>query len=135
MPDSARPSWARYALELAKAASLRSEDPYLKVGACVLREDKSVAGVGYNGPPAGINIDWSDRDERRKRVVHAEINALRHTRPGEPHLLACTLLPCNDCLKTIAAYGVKQVWYEEVYDKDLSSLALAQEFKISLIKI
>ena len=133
--SSIRTSWGEYALELAKAASIRSEDPYLKVGACVLREDNSVAGVGYNGSPSGVNIDWSDRDERRRRVVHAEINALRYSTPGECSLLACTLLPCNDCLKTIAAHGIKQVIYKDVYDKDQTSLSLAREFKITLIKL
>ena len=132
---STRLGWGEYALKLAQAAAERSEDPYIKVGACVLRNDKSVAGVGYNGPPSKINIDWSNRDERRKRVIHAEINALRYSTPGECSLLACTLLPCNDCLKTIAAHGIKQVIYSEVYEKDQTSLDLAREFRISLIKL
>ena len=127
-----RLSWDEYAIGLAQAASLRSEDPYVKVGACVLRNDKSVAGVGYNGPPSKINIAWNDRDERRKRVIHAEINALRYSTPGECCLLACTLLPCNDCLKTIAAHGIKRVVYKEVYDKDQTSLDLAREFGMTL---
>ena len=49
-----RLDWEEYALELARVASLRSEDPFMKVGACVLRNDNSVAGVGYNGAPPGI---------------------------------------------------------------------------------
>ena len=130
-----RPSWDEYALSLAKSASCRSEDPHLQVGACILREDNSVAGLGYNGSPAGIDIDWEDRDERRSRVIHAEINALRYTLPGECSLLACTHLPCNDCLKTIASYGVSRVVYEEVYERDESSLHLCNEFGIKLIQI
>ena len=59
-----RISWEEYALELAKVSSRRSEDPYVQVGACILRLDNSVAGLGYNGAPNGIEIDWSDRDER-----------------------------------------------------------------------
>lgn len=79
-----RLTWAEYALAMADVARLRSEDPYVKVGACVLRHDHSVAGVGYNGAPPGVEIDWSDRDERRKRVIHAETNALRYVSPGKP---------------------------------------------------
>ena len=41
-----RLSWEQYALMIAKVASARSEDPYQKVGACVLRNDFSVASVG-----------------------------------------------------------------------------------------
>ena len=101
---SMRIDWERYALSLAKVAALRSEDPFVKVGACVLRHDNSVASLGYNGAPPKINIDWSDRDERRRRVIHAEANALRYVKPQECRLLACTLLPCNDCLKLISSY-------------------------------
>ena len=106
--------WENYAIDLALVASRRSEDPYLKVGACILREDYSVASLGYNGAPPKIEIDWTDRDERRKRVIHAETNALRYIKPNEGYLLACTHLPCNDCLKNIAYSGIKYVFYKEV---------------------
>jgi dCMP deaminase len=88
-----RPSWEEYALLLANTASLRSEDPYIKCGACVLRHDNSVAGLGYNGSPPGYNIDWTDRDARRPFVSHAERSALRYCKPGEAKLIAITLSP------------------------------------------
>ena len=134
MPNesNSRINWREYALELARVASARSEDPYVKVGACALRHDHSVAGLGYNGAPPGIDIDWSDRNERRKRVIHAEVNALRYVTPGECLFLACTLLPCNDCLKTISSYGIKEVIFKEIYELDDSSLELAKEFDIEL---
>lgn len=127
-----RLSWEEYALSLAKTASLRSEDPYVKVGACVLRDDWSVAGVGYNGAPVGVEIDWSDRDERRKRVIHAELNALRYVRPSEGYLLACTLLPCRSCIQAVAANGIKHILYEDIYKVDNFALTLCEEFKIGL---
>lgn len=130
-----RLSWEQYALELAKTAARRSEDPYVQVGACALRHDNSVAGLGYNGPPRGINIDWSNRDERRKRVIHAELNCLAYAKPYEVRLLACTLLPCSSCLQIIAAYGIQNVVYQDVYDKDNFALILAKEFNINLIKL
>jgi len=130
-----RISWEQYALELAKTGSRRSEDPYKKVGSCALRHDKSVAAIAYNGPPSGIEIDWSNRDERRKRVIHSEINCLAYCKPGEIWLLACTLLPCHACMQTIGAYKIKKVIYEEVYDKDDFSLTLAREYNIELIQL
>ena len=130
-----RLSWEHYAMGLAEAASLRSEDPYVKVGAVVFRHDWSVAGVGYNGAPSGIQIDWSDRDERRKRVVHAEINALRYVRPNEAKVLACTLLPCSACVRTIAAHGIKTVLFDKVYDIDDLALTLCKEFDIELYSV
>jgi dCMP deaminase len=95
----------------------------------------SVAGVGYNGLPPDIDIDWSDRDERRLHIVHAEINALAYTRPGECGLIAVTLLPCNPCLTVIARYGIKKIVYQSVYDKDETTLRLAAKFGIELKQI
>lgn len=130
-----RLKWEEYALLLAKTASLRSEDPYKKVGSCALRHDKSVAAVGFNGAPRGVSIDWSDRNERRKRVIHSEINCLSYCKPNEIWLLACSLLPCHSCLQTIASFNIKTVVYEEVYDKDDLTLTLAKEFGIELIQL
>tara|TARA_B100000959_G_C14928811_1_gene602687 strand:- start:1186 stop:1662 length:477 start_codon:yes stop_codon:yes gene_type:complete len=133
MPSGAgRIDWRRYALKLALVASERSEDPFLKVGACVLRSDNSVAGLGYNGAPPGINLNWENRDERRLRVVHAETNALRYCEPGRCSILACSHLPCNDCLKTIATYGIREVIFNEVYIRDISSLDVAGDLGIKL---
>tara|TARA_Y100000310_G_scaffold344778_1_gene459447 strand:+ start:111 stop:527 length:417 start_codon:yes stop_codon:yes gene_type:complete len=127
-----RIDWETYALKLAFVASERSEDPWVKVGACALRGDNSIAGIGYNGAPPGIEIDWKNRDERRRRVVHAEVNALRYVRPGECDLLASTLLPCNDCLRMIASYGIKRIIFKDNYERDPSTTELAGLFGIDL---
>jgi|10_taG_2_1085330.scaffolds.fasta_scaffold00617_10 dCMP deaminase len=131
-PKKPRLDWKNYALKLAYVASERSEDPFMKVGACLLRPDHSVASLGYNGAPPGVNISWINRDERRKKVVHAEINALRYVKPGECELLACTHIPCNECLRTIAAYGIKEVVFNETYSRDMSSLNMSKTFGVKL---
>ena len=128
-------NWSEYALELAFTVAKKSKDPWRKVGACLLRHDKTVASVGYNGFPIGMKEDWSDRERRRKFVVHAEQNALRYVRPGECSLLAVTLLPCNDCLKVVASYGIAVIVYAEEYEHDPSTLELAEMFGIELQKI
>jgi dCMP deaminase len=130
-----RPGWEEFALIMARAAAQRSEDPYVQVGACVLRHNNSVAGVGYNGAPEGIEIDWSDRDIRRRYAVHAETNCLRYCKPGECRLIATTLLPCPDCMKQIASYGIKTAVFSEMYDKDTSALDVANVFGIKVVQI
>jgi dCMP deaminase len=125
-------SWEEYAIALAGVAALKSKDPYVKVGCCLLRHDNTIASLGYNGFPSGVEEDWSDRDERRKYVNHSEQNALRFVKPNECYLAAITLLPCNDCLKSLASYGIKKVIYREVYDRDDSSLIMANKFGIEL---
>ena len=130
-----RLNWQEYGIELAKTAASRSEDPFVQVGCCIFRPDNSVASLGYNGAPPGINIDWSDRDERRKRVIHAETNALKHIKPNEADRMFVTLMPCGDCIKNAASYGIKQVFYIKVYSLDETARNLALEFGINLKQI
>lgn len=127
--------WDHYALLLANVAAMKSKDPWKKVGCCLLRSDNSIASVGFNGFPAGMEEDWSDRDRRRMFVCHAEQNALRYITPGEASTAASTLLPCNDCLKSLASYGIKKVIYSEVYNRDDSSILLSKCFGITLTQI
>jgi deoxycytidylate deaminase len=68
-------------------------------------------------------------------VIHAEQNALRYVKPNECALIAVTLLPCNDCLKAIASHGIKTVVYQDIYEKDETTIELAKDFGIELIRI
>lgn len=121
-----RLSIEEYGLELADAASRRSEDLFFQVGAVILRADKTVASIGYNGAPSGVEIDWQNRERRRGYVIHAELNALRYVTPDEISggLIACTHHPCAGCLRMIAAYGLTKIVYRHeidwsVYNKEL----------------
>ena len=97
---------------MAEAAATRSQDKHHQVGAALLRRDNTVAAVGYNGAPPGLDIDWADRDGRRPYVIHAEANALRYVHPGEVRLLATTMMPCTRCVLLIASYGIKEVVFD-----------------------
>ena len=134
-----RISFIEAAIQTAKIWSSRSEDPHKKVGVCILNKDGRVLSVGYNGllPNFNINEDFfSDRDNRRKYMIHAEINALSLVKRGDqPHLLASTLLPCSNCATNIVAYGVKSVVYSEEYDKDTTAKEIFKFYNIELIKI
>lgn len=121
-------------MQIAQVAALKSKDQWRKVGAVILREDNTIGGIGYNGFPAGTKEDWENREERRLLVVHAEQNALRYLKPGEGKTLYSTLLPCNNCLKTIAAYHIKRVLYKDIYQTDPSSLTIAEKLDIELIQ-
>jgi dCMP deaminase len=126
-----------WAMELAEVGSSMSEDPYQKVGAVALRPDNSVAAVCYNGAPPKIEIDWSDRDKRRPYTIHAEMNLVRYIKPNECDRVVITLSPCTDCLKNLASYGVKTVYFSKIYDKvDFSLIQdMAKAFQIELIKL
>lgn len=106
-----RLSWEQTAINLAfDIAGYRSEDPYIKVGACLIKKDKSIL-LGYNGSPKGMTMDWSNRDERRTWVLHAESNVLNRVLPGETLLLAVTHMPCIECLKIIKQKEIDTVFY------------------------
>jgi len=132
-----RLNWAQTAINLAyDIAKYRSEDPYVQVGACIIKKDKSML-LGYNGAPSGVDIDWSNRDKRRAKVLHAEANVLNFVKPNEVELLACTHLPCTECLKVIAQKQIDKVYFAEHldnYDSD-STIELAKEFGIELSQI
>ncbi len=114
-----RVSWDLYALHLASCAALRSEDRYHKVGACALSYDNRVLGVSYNGLQSGKKVTskfWGNRDARRPFMIHAETNLLSLFKRNECKILACTLLPCENCARMIAAWNIPHVVYQEEYD-------------------
>ncbi len=121
-------------IEMAKLASTFSEDPRKKVWCCAMRSDYSFAWIGFNWPPAWINIDWSDRDIRRARVIHWEVNCLRYCNVWEVKYLFTTLLPCSSCINIIASYKIPVVLYIEEYERDNLAIELAKEYWIILKK-
>lgn len=138
MNGRTRLSWEQTCLRLAfDIAKYRSEDPYVQVGACALKKDGNNFVLGYNGALPKITIDWTNRDERRKRVIHAEANVLNRILPNEVALLALTHLPCPECMKVIGQKQIPKVIYcheMEKYPNDLSK-QLAREFNIDLQQI
>lgn len=122
-----RISWEEYALRIAEAAALRSEDRYVQVGASALDHSNRVIGVAYNGLGSGITGTeefWNDRDKRRPFMIHAEINLLSLFKRDECKLLACTLLPCSCCAAAIVAHGIKKVVYKNEYFRDKQALEI-----------
>ena len=105
-------------MALARVASLRSEDPYRKVGAAALDHDNRVIATAYNGlAPGFVAPDdfWNDRDNRQKFMLHAEINLCSLFKRGEAKIVATTTMPCTACMQTLCAYGIKEIYYQEIY--------------------
>ena len=132
-----RLSWVQTAINLAfNIAEYRSPDPYVQVGAVIIKNNYDLV-LGYNGAPTGIEIDWSKRDERRKKVIHAEENVLGRIQRGEAKIMAVTALPCENCLKSAANKGIKTIYYRDElagYNHELT-FSLAKEFGVNLIRI
>lgn len=126
-----------YAMALAHVASLRSEDPFRKVGAVALDFDNRVIGTAYNGlapgfdPPEGF---WDDREKRQRFMLHAEINLCSLFRRGEAKLVASTTMPCTACMQTLCAYGIKEVYYRDVYHESHAS-EIAEVYGVLLERV
>lgn len=133
-----RISWEDYAIKIAEVASLRSEDPYVKVGACALDFNNRVIGVAYNGLASNIEVDdtfWQDRDARRPYVIHAETNLLSLIKRNECKMIACTLLPCSSCASLIAAHNIKKVVFKQMYERDNKAIEIFKFNGIECIQI
>jgi dCMP deaminase len=102
-------------LTLAKSIALTfSKDPSTKVGVVIVRPDNTVASVGYNGFPKGyldLPEEYLDRDYKVAHIVHAEANAITHARENlsGSTIYVWPLMPCRECMKLIAASGIKKV--------------------------
>jgi dCMP deaminase len=119
--ENKRQNWEEYALSLAQCASVRSEDPYHKVGACALSHSNRVLGLAYNGLTTGKNVGkkfWSNRDKRRPFMIHAETNLLSLFKRDECRLIAVTTKPCSYCARLICAWNIPLVIYQNDYPAD-----------------
>lgn len=108
------PVWDERFLSLAHHVSGWSKDPSTKVGAVIVRPDRTVVSLGYNGFPRGTedyHQHLDDRATKLRRTVHAEVNAILTA--GEK-LSDCTLYvtplhPCATCAGIIIQSGIKRV--------------------------
>lgn len=109
--------WDHRFLDMAKLVSSWSKDPSTKCGAVIVRPDRTIASVGFNGFPKGCSDAdkfYADREEKYGRVVHAEVNAVLSA--GEPlygytiYTYPAGLGPsCDHCTSVIIQAGIKRV--------------------------
>lgn len=105
--------WDRRFMELARHIAGWSKDPSTKVGA-VLAHGNRVAGLGFNGLPAGIQDKRSrlmNRALRYAMTVHAESNclAMAGDRARGATLYTWPLPPCSSCASLAIQAGVQRV--------------------------
>jgi len=108
--------WDLRFLELAKHISTWSKDPSTKVGAVLVRPDRTIASCGYNGfakqMPDSEEL-YANREEKYSRTIHGEINALIHAR--EPVIgytcYTSSGSPCDRCVVQLIQSGISRfVW-------------------------
>lgn len=106
--------WDIRFLQLAELVASWSKDPSTKCGSAVVRPDRTVASLGFNGFPRGVDDTderLGNRETKLLYTVHAEANAILTAR--EP-LNGCTLYvwplqPCASCAAAIIQSGIGRV--------------------------
>lgn len=107
--------WDARFIALAEHVAQWSKGPRTRVGAVVVRPDKSIASLGYNGAPRGFDDEAflaMPRSEQHKVVLHAEANAVDQTCWAENlrgHTIYVTHMPCTDCADRIIEAGIARV--------------------------
>lgn len=126
-----RPSWDEYFLMLAKLAATRSTCLVFPVGAVIVK-DRQVLATGYNGSPSGSAhctaqgfcypglSNCAASQVLPSRSIHAEANAIaqaaKHGINTAGATIYVTLEPCISCLKLIISAGIREVFYETVFN-------------------
>lgn len=120
--------WDQRFLDMAALVASWSKDASTQVGAVIVDAKNRVVSVGYNGFPRGVEDVALDRDEKLRRTIHAEENALLFARS---HVEGCTVYvthhPCSKCAAKLIQSGIARVvyrspmsekWAEEVASAD-----------------
>lgn len=112
--------WINYHMNLAQAAKIGSKDGSTKVGAILVRPDKSTASTGFNGFPANIDDNPETLNNPQNRelklllMAHAETNCIANAKEDpQGYSLFVTHHPCRECAKAIAQNKIKEVYYLE----------------------
>jgi dCMP deaminase len=105
--------WDQRMSDLANLVSTWSKDPSTGVGAVIVDDKHRVVSLGYNGfPRCVVDSDEMlfDRDEKLRRTIHAEENALLFaSRPVEGCTMYVTHPPCARCAAKIVQAGIARV--------------------------
>jgi dCMP deaminase len=103
-------SWDEYFMSVAFLSALRSVDPQMKGGACVVNSENRIVGIGYCGYPRGIDSEPSSHDKGLflcHSVMNAILNKNQHDVRGSR--IYTTRYPCSECAKMIIQAGVKRI--------------------------
>ena len=107
--------WDKRLLEMAKLVSTWSKDPSTQVGAVIVRPDKTIASVGFNGFPSKMPDESGllfNRDEKYSRIIHAEINAQIFCQDASLQgyaLYTWPFMSCDRCVVQMIQAGITRI--------------------------
>lgn len=135
-----RLSWDDYFMSLAFLVAMRSPDAQTQHGCVIVDQNNKVISTGYNGWLQGASDEDMPniRPKKYLHVIHSEVNAVLS---AQQNLVGCRVYvtgpPCNECLKTMARVGIKEVIigdrphvFSEGYLELQSFICASQDIKI-----
>lgn len=135
-----RPSWHEYFMSIALLTSTRSPCHRLHVG-CVIVKNNSILSTGYNGFIAGAEHNSIMCEGHEVATIHAEQNAIAQCAKNGVNICGATAyithFPCINCFKVMIASGIKNIYYNEVYDNKNNEIVirLANENSIQVLNL
>ena len=133
-----RINWHEYFLSTAVLASCRSPCKRLQVGSVIVKDNR-VISMGYNGYISGAPHISRIENGHEQSIVHSEINAITDcAKRGvslDKSIIYITHYPCVNCFRTIAACGIKEIYYIEDYNNNPTVEKLVNDSSIKLQKI
>lgn len=107
--------WHKYFFDLCKVNAKQSKDPSTQVGSIIVRSDRTIAGMGWNGFPKGCDDSpevYADREVKYQRTVHAEVNAVlnSHGSVMGMALVSWPLPPCERCAPVLINAGIARIF-------------------------
>lgn len=108
-------TWDHRYLRMARHVASWSKDPSTQCGAVLVRPNRTLASVGFNGFPSQLADHphlYADRSLKYPRVLHSEWNAIRTSM--DPSLQDYTVYawpmpPCDLCTASLVQKGVRRV--------------------------
>lgn len=133
-----RPTWDEYFKQLVTITASRSSCEKLNVG-CILVNDNRIIAQGYNGYISGCEHNMIIRNGHNIATIHAEQNTIVDCAKRGVSCNNCTAyithFPCYNCMKLMAASGIKAIKYIEDYKNDSLVNNLANKLNITIKKI
>ena len=133
-----RLEWDEYFMSIALLASCRSPCQRLNVGSVIVKNNRIIS-MGYNGYIPGAPHISRVHDNHEQSIIHSEINAITDCAKRGTSLenakIYITHYPCINCFKSIAACGIKEVYYLDDYKNESIVEELANDSNIIIKKI
>jgi dCMP deaminase len=136
--NNKRLDWDEYFMSIAVLASCRSPCERLNVGSVIVKNNRIIS-MGYNGYIPGAPHISRVLDGHEQSIIHGEINAITDcAKRGvslEGSKIYITHFPCPNCFRSIAACGIKEVFYLKDYNNSTIVQELAKDSNISIVQL